>query len=301
MRLVCLGEILWDVFGGTERIGGAPLNVAAHAARLGHEVAFVSAVGDDDRGRRALVELRRLGLGTNFITVTPELPTGHVTVTVDAKGQPDFTIHRPAAYDTPLPNWPQMEALRRHGADFICHGTLAQQSPQVHTLTGALIRLFPQAVVFYDVNLRRGCHTPELVTALLRTADILKLNEAETAAVAQMTGLPVQPNLESFCREMAERHNLQALCITRGAAGCAFWLQHQYREIPGHAVTVADAVGAGDAFAAAFLHGLSAAWPTDRIGDFANRVGALVASRPGAVPEWTVEEALALGNPVEAM
>ena len=88
---------------------------------------------------------------------------------------------------------------------------------------------------------------------------------------------------------------------TRGATGCAFWLQHRYREIPGHrvTVTVADAVGAGDAFAAAFLHGLSSAWPTDRIGDFANRVGALVASRTGAVPEWTVEEALALGTPAE--
>jgi fructokinase len=59
-------------------------------------------------------------------------------------------------------------------------------------------------------------------------------------------------------------------------------------------IELADAVGAGDAFAAAFLHGLEQGWQAEKIGAFANRVGALVASRAGAIPRWRAEEAWAL-------
>jgi fructokinase len=68
----------------------------------------------------------------------------------------------------------------------------------------------------------------------------------------------------------------------------------EYIEASGHSVEVADTVGAGDAFAAAFLYGLICEWPADRIAAFANRVGALVASRDGAIPDWTVKEAVEL-------
>jgi fructokinase len=64
----------------------------------------------------------------------------------------------------------------------------------------------------------------------------------------------------------------------------------EYVEAAGRPVEVADPVGAGDAFAAAFLHGLVFEWPVARIADFANRVGALVASRHGAIPAWTMIE-----------
>ena len=53
---------------------------------------------------------------------------------------------------------------------------------------------------------------------------------------------------------------------------------------------VVDTVGAGDGFAAAFVHGLGAGWSAAKTGDFANRLGALVASRAGAVPEWSLGE-----------
>jgi fructokinase len=49
-------------------------------------------------------------------------------------------------------------------------------------------------------------------------------------------------------------------------------------------------VGAGDAFAAAFVHGIELDWSAERCGIFANAVAALVASRPGATPEWNVDE-----------
>jgi fructokinase len=66
--------------------------------------------------------------------------------------------------------------------------------------------------------------------------------------------------------------------------------------MPGYRVAVVDTVGAGDAFAAGFLHGVASGWPLREIGDFANRLGALVAARPGGTPAWTPAEIESLSN-----
>ena len=80
------------------------------------------------------------------------------------------------------------------------------------------------------------------------------------------------------------------MATTRGERGCEVRIGNDRAECPGYTVKVADTVGAGDAFAAAFLHGLAAGWSAAKTGDFANRLGALVASRAGAVPEWSPAE-----------
>jgi fructokinase len=103
-------------------------------------------------------------------------------------------------------------------------------------------------------------------------------------------------SLMDFCRAAALRFGWEAVCVTRGEEGCVLWLDGQYVEAEGYDVRVADAVGAGDAFAAAFVHGMKCRWRPGEIADFANRVGALVASRPGGTPSWTIEEAEALSR-----
>src|SRR5580692_1094193 len=67
VKIVSIGEILWDVFPDAERLGGAPFNFTVNAHRLGHEVRFISAVGQDDRGLRALNRVTRLGLSVAFV------------------------------------------------------------------------------------------------------------------------------------------------------------------------------------------------------------------------------------------
>lgn len=152
-----------------------------------------------------------------------------------------------------------------------------------------LLAALPACSKFYDLNLRTGFDSPALVTQLLAAADVVKLNEEELAAVHQFTGLP--ENSEGFCREGGERFGWKAACVTLGSRGCVVWSGGDYVEVAGHSINAVDPVGAGDAFAAAFVHGLISQWPAPRIGDFANRVGALVASRHGAIPDWTVAEA----------
>jgi len=283
MRLASLGEILWDLIDGKELLGGATFNFSIQLSRLGHNVSFVSAVGDDARGRLALETASRLGLSTKFIRTVKDAPTGTVSVTVHEHGQPSYVLHRPAAYD-----FAALPALAVD-PDWIYHGTLQLIEPRMLALLHDLLRQYPNARRFYDINLRKNSYTAPLVMELLALADVVKLNDDELVRVQQMAGTS-HASIEGFCRNYASRFDWEAVCVTRGDRGGAIFKDGEYVEVSGTPVTVADTVGAGDAFAAAFLHGLDAGWPLLRIGAFANRLGALVASRAGGVPEWSRSE-----------
>src|ERR1039457_7015459 len=124
LRIVAVGEILWDVIGEHEYLGGAPLNLAAHVQTLGHEAFLVSAVGDDDRGRRTLDCLRQWGLSTEFVQVLHGKDTGTAQVELDCEGKPTFRIVRPAAYDFVTLSNDQLLCIAELQPDWIYFGTL---------------------------------------------------------------------------------------------------------------------------------------------------------------------------------
>lgn len=289
-RVVALGEIIWDVFPGSVRLGGAPLNYAVHASRLGYEVVLVSAVGKDELGQRAAREISSLGLNTSMIEVSSHLDTGTASVHLGPGGEPTFAIRRPAAYDDVNLSDGQLAWLAAWAPSSVYFGTLFAFTGQGRTTLLRLLASIPNACRFYDVNLRPGCDSPALVSELLTHADVVKLNETELDAVHRVAGLP--ENAEAFCRAGADRYGWKAACITLGARGCCMLARGEYVEVGGYPVEVADPVGAGDAFAAALMHGLRCGWPARKIATFANRLGALVASRPGAIPDWSLAETL---------
>ena len=293
MRIVAIGEILWDVFPDGERLGGAPFNFSAHAARLGHEVLFLSAVGDDARGHAALQAAQDLGLSTEFLRVTPGAPTGVVSVTLDAEGRPSFTIHRPAAYDHLRLSSEDLDSLARFEPRLVYFGTLHQTTPEAKALTRLVIEACPQARRFYDVNLRPDSYNLILLEELLLQADVVKLNAGEAVELSRLFGLPFT-SVRRFCEYWSGRCGWEVTAVTLGEEGCAIFGDGAWVEAPGYPVQVSDTVGSGDAFAAALVHGLSKGWPLAQVADLGNRVGALVASRPGAVPPWTLEECQAL-------
>lgn len=173
MRVASLGEILWDLIGGEEFLGGATFNFSVQLSRLGHDVSFISAVGDDERGRRAIDAAKRLGLSTKFIRTSKEAPTGTVSVFLDAQRQPRYVLHRPAAYDfAAMLN----EPIR---PEWIYHGTLQLIEPRMLALLRDLISLYPDARRFYDINLRKDSYSGPLVLELLALADVVKLNDDE--------------------------------------------------------------------------------------------------------------------------
>jgi len=296
MKIIAIGEVLWDIFPGAEHLGGAPFNFAWHARNLGHDVSFISAVGNDDRGRRALELMEQAGLPRHFIRRTSDHPTGTVTVSFDSTLGPQYRIHRPAAYDFPALSPSDLSALLTPPPDWIYFGTLQQMSAPARSLTQRLLDVASAARRFYDVNLRTQSYTPELVRTLVRQAHVLKLSHQELPLVREICGIK-STSLEQFCRECAHAFELETVCVTRGAQGCGLLLNHEYVEAGGFPLQVADAIGAGDAFSAALAHGIRLGWPVRQLAEFANRVGALVASRPGATSHWTVTEAMALPGP----
>src|SRR5665213_2533053 len=99
-RIVVLGEVLWDVFEHSTRLGGAPLHFAAHIKRLGWAPLLISAVGNDELGDRTVQSMASLGLDTRFLQRTNNLQTGTAQVHLGPGDQTRFVIARPAAYDS---------------------------------------------------------------------------------------------------------------------------------------------------------------------------------------------------------
>lgn len=289
MKVISIGEVLWDLIGGKEHLGGAAFNFTADLQRLGHEVYFVSAVGTDERGKRILHRMETMGLSTRFVREDREHATGIVSVTLSAGGQPNFVLHRPAAYDFPQVTDAGFDYFLSQSIDWIYFGTLLEISSVAWELLREILATLPSARRFYDVNLRANAYTPDLVRDLMQFATVMKLNDAEVEEISKMFGTRLS-SLEGFCREYAATFQLEAVCVTTGSKGCALLLGEEYVEEPGYRVKVADTVGAGDAFSAALLHGLGQKWPAAKTADFANRIGALVASRHGGIPSWTLEE-----------
>jgi len=155
-----------------------------------------------------------------------------------------------------------------------------------------LAESLPNCRGFYDMNLRDSHWSLDLVKRLSRLASIVKLNEAEAETLFRLCRFSPTYSVENFCRYWSATYGPDMICVTLGKLGCAIWSGGVLREFPGFSVQVADTVGAGDAFSAAFLNALHLGWPLDRVASFANAVGAIVASRPGATPAWDPAECL---------
>lgn len=290
MRVLSIGEVLWDVIGDREYLGGAPLNFSVSAQRLGNEASLVSAVGKDARGAEALRSIREHGLGTEFVQALVDHPTGTAVATMDESGSATFQIIRPAAYDFLDFDAGALQRLRAMRPDWIYFGTLAQTAPGNEALLLRLIAAAPAARRFYDMNLREGQWSLPLVERLSRLATVLKLNELEAETLFRMTHGSEAFSLERFCEFWSQTYRNELICVTLGERGCATWSGGALQMSSGIGVNVIDTVGAGDAFSAAFLHGFHLGWPIERTAAFANALGALVASRAGALPAWRLED-----------
>ena len=282
-RVLIVGEVLWDEFPDSRRLGGAPLNVAVHLQRFGQLPRLFSAVGADALGQEAMTAIVARGLDTTLLQSTERFATGRATVDLGPGEHTSFTIDRPAAYDSLDVSETMLRQIVRWEPAWFYYGTLFPSCPHAMAVLDQLLAALPNSARFYDVNLRPGFESPELVDRLLQAAHVVKLNERELWFVHEHLQLPADP--EGFCRAGSERYNWRAACVTLGAAGCGMLSAGEYVRAAGLRVDVADPVGAGDAFAAAFLHGIISNWSAARVAQFANYVGAQVVGTRGALPD----------------
>lgn len=291
-HVLCIGEILWDSLPEGLFLGGAPLNVAAGLVQWGIPALMASAVGDDQLGREIIRRVKSIGLPTASIQIHHRLPTGFVRVTLDAQGSPTFDIVAPSAWDEIEARADLLQVAEK--ADAVVFGSLVQRSPVSRETILAVARAASLCV--FDINLRPPFVDRAVVQEGLRLADVVKLNIDELTTLAEWFGLDDEP--ADLARRLANDHSIATICVTRGAAG-AFLIHHDHVYThPGCPVSVADAVGAGDAFLASLLHSILSDGLSDPSQSLAraNATGAYVASRRGATPQLDHESILKLMN-----
>ena len=289
-RLVLgLGELLWDMLPEGPRLGGAPANFSVMAARLGNHALLLSRIGRDEPGRRALEALEPLPADTSFVETDPAHETGRVTVCFRA-GQPEYTIHHPAAWDFMELTDEWLRLAER--ADALCFGSLAQRSPQSQqTIQTMAAQTSSRCIRVFDVNLRAPFYSGEVIQESLELATVMKMNDEEVPLVLRLLGLPQGEGPQAdLLREGAERllsefPALNMVAITSGGEGSLLVTRHEWDRHPGYPVQVADTVGAGDAFTAALTHYLLRGASLATLNEAGNRWGGWVASQSGAMPE----------------
>jgi len=280
--VVGIGEVLWDVFPHGEHFGGAPANVAMHAAALGAKSYMVGAVGPDARGDAALARLDAAGVNRTAVAQLLGRPTGVVNVSVGAKGQPSFDIAADVAWDY-LP-WSEAVDDAAGRADAFCFGTLAQRAAVSRaTIKRALKATRKSAWRLFDVNLRQNYYDERVVTSSLELANAVKLNDEELPVVARLCKLAPGDVVDQL-RMVCDWFGLRLAALTRGAAGSLLVTPGEVCESAAPATTVCDTVGAGDAFTAALLVGLLKGRSLTEVSERANAVAAYVCSQPGATP-----------------
>lgn len=284
-KVVCFGEVLWDCLPTGRMPGGAPCNVAYHLHRLGCQAQLVSAVGTDPLGDEMLAYLRSKGLRTDLIQRHPTLPTGTVEVALGPDGQPQYDIRTDVAWDEIALNEDILQAARE--CDAIVFGTLAARSETNRRTLDALLAI-PEPRKFIDVNLRPPFDDHERALALATKADWIKLNKQELGA---LTGYPLtEEELADTLDRLRELTDNVRACLTCGADPAILWQQLAIIALPPPKVKVVDTVGAGDAFTAALLHGIitkKISYAPEVLAR-ANALGALVASLPGAQPDYEI-------------
>ena len=255
-------------------------------SELGGRALIATRFGRDEAGQALADHLAGEGLDLSLVQWDDSLPTGAVTVHLEDPAHPHYTIHAPAAWDNLEPTPALLDAARR--ADAICFGTLAQRSEQSRkTIHQVLAAAGPKCLIVYDINLRQHYYDRAWIERSLAASKIAKLNHDEVKIIAPLLELPAEP--VEFARTLLETTAVDAVCVTRAEHGCLVVTGDEVVDIPGEQVNVVDAVGSGDAFSAAMIVALCRSWPMAKSVRFANRVGALMATKPGATPRISAE------------
>ncbi len=283
-KIVCFGEVLFDVFPNHTKIGGAPLNVGLRLDSLGIETQIISRIGQDAKGKELLDFIEANDVSTTYIQTDSHYLTGEVTVKLDEKGSASYTINYPVAWDK-IEATPEAHDIVS-SSDAVVFGSLVCRDTASYQSLLSLLNVAKYKI--FDVNLRAPFYTKELLSDLMNKADFIKFNDDELYEISAYLGSPYH-SLEQNMQFIAEKTNTQHICVTKGSHGAVLFYNNQLFYNSGYKITVADTVGAGDSFLAGLLSKLLAGIAPQEAIDFACALGALVAQEEGANPKISKE------------
>lgn len=280
--VVGMGEVLWDMLPEGKKIGGAPANFAYHVSQFGLPSCVVSAVGEDALGKEILDNFTSKGLNCHIATVP--YATGTVQVSIDQAGVPQYEIKENVAWDN-IPYTPALEALARR-TKAVCFGSLAQRSVVSRNTIGSFLDAMPEndeTLVVFDVNLRQGFYNKEILCNSMKRCNILKINDEELIQVSRMFGYP-GIDLQDKCWILLGKYNLKMLILTCGINSSYVFTPGNISFLPTPKVEVADTVGAGDSFTAAFISSILKGKSVAEAHALAVQTSAYVCTQKGAMP-----------------
>jgi fructokinase len=280
-QVLCFGEVLWDNLPTGPLPGGAPMNVALHLKRFGLKSIIASSVGYDQKGRDLESFLIQSGMDTRLIQVHPSLPTSEVLVKLNEKNNATFEICEPVAWDE-IRLTPELAGEVKKSQALV-YGSLASRNSFTRNTLNSLLE--SDLLRIMDVNLRPPFNKREIVIPLLSKADIVKLNDDELVTICGWYNLDGDFNTRSF--GLSNLLNLKSLIVTKGEHGACLVHDNKLYYHSGYKVKVADTVGAGDAFLAGFLAAFFDGKDMNTALTEASAIGAFVASKPGATPDYT--------------
>lgn len=281
--IVGMGEALWDCLPEGKKIGGAPANFAYHVSQFGFDSRVISAVGQDANGEEILDVFQQRKL-KSVIEQVP-YPTGTVQVTLDAVGVPQYEIKEGVAWDNiPFTDELRNLALRTRA---VCFGSLAQRSVVSRNTINRFLDTMPDIegqLKIFDINLRQNFYTKEVLCESMQRCNILKINDEELVTISRIFGYP-GIDLQDKCWILLAKYNLKMLILTCGTNGSYVFTPGEvsFQETP--KVPVADTVGAGDSFTAAFTASILNGMPVPEAHKLAVEVSAYVCTQSGAMPE----------------
>lgn len=267
--------------------GGAPANVAVGIARLGGTSGFIGRVGDDPFGALMQRTLLTEGVDITYLKQDEWHRTSTVLVDLNDQGERSFTFMvRPSAdlflETTDLPCWRHGEWLH------LCSIALSAEPSRTSAFTAMTAIRHAGGFVSFDPNIREDLWQDEHLLRLclrqaLQLADVVKLSEEEWRLISGKT-----QNDREICA-LAKEYEIAMLLVTKGAEGVVVCYRGQVHHFAGMSVNCVDSTGAGDAFVAGLLTGLSSTGlSTDeremrQIIDLAQRCGALAVTAKGAM------------------
>jgi fructokinase len=283
-KVVCFGEVLWDILPSGAVPGGAPMNVAYHLHKQQKNPALITSIGIDEKGEQLVKIFSDYGICTDFFQVDYEHETGKVFAEPNEHNEVVYDIVKPVAWD--YIKWEDDFENLVSNANYFVFGSLASRNNVSKKTLFQLLEYAENKVL--DINLRAPHFNRRIVEELMSKADFLKLNLAELELI---TGwFSKHTSIEDRVRSITDKFKIQNMVVTMGGDGAVLYYNGNEYVQKGYKVDVVDTVGSGDAFLAGLLARLlDNASPVNAL-EFASGLGAFIAMQKGACPVYNVDE-----------
>jgi fructokinase len=278
-KITAIGEIIFDIYPGIKKLGGAPLNFIYHIHKLTNNGAFISRVGNDSQGRTAISFLKKNNIPVDLIQKDKEYETGAAFANLDDNKIPHWDIPTDRAYD--FINIPPDPGRIIENSSCFYFGSLAQRMERSRTTIQSFFGR--DTKYFLDLNIRQNYYSKHIISESLSASDVLKVNEEELHLLHNMFFIG-KFNIAECAVSLMDNFRIELIAVTMGEAGAYLFNKDNSDFFKGSVNEISDSVGAGDAYSAILALGFLKGWELSKINKLASEFAGEICKIPGALP-----------------